>query len=76
MHATPRPLRPPQIPTVNTKPSLAIFDASSTLFSSVMAPINARPSLPSAFRVMPTSILCAYCHSTTTTAQAACGETG
>lgn len=47
--------------TVNTNVSLTILDASSTLFSSVMDPMKARPSLPSARRVTPTSKLCADC---------------
>lgn len=41
--------------TANRKLSLAIFEASSTDFSSVMDPMKARPSLPSALRVTMTS---------------------
>lgn len=47
--------------TTKMKPSLASLEASSTLFSSVMSPMKARPCFPSARREMPTSQRCMRC---------------
>jgi hypothetical protein len=46
------------LPTVNTKPSLAILEASCKALSSVKSPMNALPVFPSDPRVMYTSARC------------------